>query len=112
MSSIQKAQTGKRVYNGAGTSPNKGQVSAKGAQGYIQRELRNKNDLNQKRQSGMAAANPKGSDGQSDSRSAVAAKSLARMSGKSGGGNLPDPVPGLSPVQAGRRYIPISERKL
>lgn len=111
MSSIQKAQTGNRVYNGAGTSPNKGQVSAKGAQGYIQRELRNKNDLNQKRQSGVAAANPKGSDGKSDSRSAVAAKSLSRMSGKSGG-SIPDPIAGLSPVQAGRRYIPISERKL
>lgn len=67
-------QTGKRVYNGVSQSPNRGQVSAKGAQGYIKRELRKKQKSGVLRQVG--------SDGKSDSRSAVAALALKRMRGK------------------------------
>jgi hypothetical protein len=83
MVSLQKAQTGARVYLGARTSPNRGQVSAQGAQGYIQREL------NKKRQMGPIA--PVGADGRSDRRSAVAARSLqrARSKGKDTGGLKP-----------------------
>lgn len=70
MVSFRQAQTGNRVYGGVSQSPNRGQVSARGAQGYIQRELRNK-----------AAAGPVrrvGNDGKSDNRSAVAARALGR----------------------------------
>lgn len=65
--------TGKRVYNGVSTSPNKGQVSAKGAQGYIKREIRKK----------ARKRRPVGGDGQSDRRSAVAAMALRRMRARS-----------------------------
>lgn len=71
MASIRKAQTGKRVYRGVSQSPNMGQVSAKGAQGYIKRELK------KKARSGIVRQI--GSDGKSDSRSAVAAMALRRM---------------------------------
>ena len=79
MASLQKAQTGNRVYGGVSQSPNRGQVSAQGAQGYIKRELRNR-----------AASGPMrqvGGDGYSDSRSTVAARSLARNKGAFGGQN-------------------------
>lgn len=81
MANIRKALLGKRVYAGVRTSPNKGQVSAKGAQGYLKRELR-------KRSVGKAPGpvtiarpivRPKGKDGKSDSRSGVAAVALRRM---------------------------------
>lgn len=75
MFSRQQAQTGKRVYGGISQAPNRGQVSAAGAQGYIKRELRNKN------RSGVLRRI--GGDGQSDNRSAVAAQALARQ--KKGG---------------------------
>lgn len=71
MTSIRKAQTGKRLYGGVSQSPNMGQVSAKGSQGYIKRELR------KKRASGVVRQ--VGGDGKSDSRSAVAALALRRM---------------------------------
>lgn len=74
MVSMRTAQTGKRVYRGVGQSPNMGQVSAKGAQGYIKRELRKKARAGIVRQVG--------GDGKSDSRSAVAARALRRMRGK------------------------------
>ncbi len=77
MVSIQQARTGNRVYNGVSQSPNRGQVSAKGAQGYIQREIRKKQVAGPVRQVG--------GDGQSDSRSAVAAQALRRR----GGGKSP-----------------------
>lgn len=65
---MQKAQTGSRVYGGTTTSPNMGQVSAKGAQGYLKREMRNRN------QGGVVR--PVGNDGKSDSRSGVAQRAL------------------------------------
>lgn len=71
MASIRKAQTGNRVYKGISQSPNVGQVSAKGSQGYIKRELRKKARSGVVRQIG--------GDGKSDSRSAVAALALRRM---------------------------------
>lgn len=74
MTSIRKAQTGKRLYKmGTSQSPNMGQVSAKGAQGYVKRELRKKARAGIVRQVG--------GDGKSDRRSAVAAKALRRMRG-------------------------------
>lgn len=76
MISRQKAQTGARVYRGVGQSPNMGQVSAKGAQGYLQREMR-KN----------GPQRPIGNDGKSDSRSGVAAAALRRNGGPSWQGN-------------------------
>lgn len=86
MVSFQKAQTGARVYLGARQSPNRGQVSSQGAQGYIQRELRNKNSLQQGRLGGRPLATPVGSDGKSDSRSAVAAQALKRKNNMQLGG--------------------------
>ena len=70
MLSTQKAQTGSRVYRGTSTTPNRGQVSAKGAQGYIKRELSKKNQAGVQRRVG--------GDGKSDNRSAVAAKAMER----------------------------------
>lgn len=83
MANIRKALVGNRVYGGVRTSPNKGQVSAKGAQGYLKRELA-------KRKRGPVGTTatgkisrpivrPKGGDGKSDSRSGVAANFLHRM---------------------------------
>lgn len=73
MVSFNKAQTGARVYAGARTAPNKGPVSAAGAQGYLKRELAKKN-----------GARPVGGDGKSDSRSGVASAALGRMLGNNG----------------------------
>lgn len=80
MANIRKALVGNRVYGGVRTSPNKGQVSAKGAQGYLKRELA-------KRRTGPVGpvkisrpiVRPKGRDGKSDSRSGVAATALRNM---------------------------------
>lgn len=68
MTTFRQAQTGNRVYRGVGQSPNMGQVSAQGAQGYLKRELRNRN------QGGVVR--PVGNDGKSDSRSGAAARAL------------------------------------
>lgn len=79
--SIRKALTGNRVYKGGTTAPNKGAVSAKGANGYVQRELRKRKMASPKRPGGIARplVSPKGSDGKSDRRSRVAAMSLQRL---------------------------------
>lgn len=85
MANIRKALVGNRVYGGVRTSPNKGQVSAKGAQGYLKRELKKRKVM-----AGPSASapmqqiqrpivRPKGGDGKSDSRSNVAANNLKRM---------------------------------
>jgi hypothetical protein len=74
MLSLQQAQTGDRVYGGFSRSPNLGQVSAAGAQGYIKRELRNKARAGVQRRIG--------GDGKSDNRSAVAASALQRIGGR------------------------------
>lgn len=92
MVSFNKAQTGSRVYRGVGTSPNLGQVSAKGAQGYLKRELR-------KPQNGVR---PVGNDGKSDRRSGVAARALR---GGAIAGNLSNNV-GRPGQGSGRKNIP------
>lgn len=83
MVSLPKAQTGMRRYaSGFSKSPNKGPVSAKGAQGYIKREIANKQRLsrpvigNTGFNGGRPVVSPKGRDGQSDRRSGLAAKVL------------------------------------
>jgi hypothetical protein len=81
MVSFRQAQTGSRVYNGAGTAPNRGRVSAQGAQGYIQRELNKNNQQNAARQGGRPV-NQRGPDGKSDSRSTTAAAALSRRNSK------------------------------
>lgn len=86
MVSFRQAQTGNRVYRGVGQSPNLGQVSAKGAQGYLKRELRKPSK----------GVRPVGNDGQSDRRSGVAARALR---GGQIAGNLGNNVgrPGANP---------------
>ena len=90
MVTFNKAMTGNRVYRGAGQSPNTGQVSAQGAQGYIQREMRNKQQVANGRQMGNITPRPVGSDGQSDNRSTVAAQALQRQAGAPGAPGGPD----------------------
>lgn len=81
MATFRQAQTGNRVYQGARQAPNKGPVSAAGAQGYLQREIQNRN---------KGTARPVGGDGKSDSRSGVAAKALNRLTGP--GRGRPNPL--------------------
>lgn len=95
MLSQQKAQTGARVYMGARMSPNRGQVSRSGANGYIQRELRNK------ARSGVIT--PVGRDGKSDNRSAVAAMALRRQGDKQQYQNQGRRNGGKQPFQNGGR---------
>lgn len=101
MATFRQAQTGNRVYRGNSQSPNRGQVSGKGAQGYLQRELRKKGPVT-----------PVGRDGKSDSRSGVAAAALRRTGASFGSqavargeGNKskqpPRNLPGRTPQQAG-----------
>ena len=71
MAGFNQAQTGNRVYGAGGRAPNMGQVSAKGAQGYLARE--------QRKSRNGAVTRPIGSDGKSDSRSGVAANALKRQ---------------------------------
>lgn len=104
MLSVNKALVGKRVYRGASQSPNKGQVSAKGAQGYLQRELRNKAALRNKRQRGAMMGNPKGRDGKSDMRSGVASMALNRA--MVGSGNTTDIMGPRGPKQGSIRDSP------
>lgn len=79
MANFRKALLGKRVYAGVRTSPNKGQVSAKGAQGYLKRELRKRSVGKAPVKIARPIVRPKGKDGKSDSRSGVAAVALRRM---------------------------------
>lgn len=85
MVSRRTAQTGNRVYNGVSQSPNRGQVSAQGAQGYVQREVR--------KQAMSGVVRPKGPDGKSDSRSTVAAQSLQRQRQQQGPSKANAPKP-------------------
>ena len=77
---IRKALTGNRVYKGGMTAPNKGAVSAKGATGYVKRELRKRSSLTKPKSGGIVRpmVSPKGKDGNSDRRSRVAAMALQR----------------------------------
>lgn len=60
---------GRPVYPGGSFAPNRGQVSAQGAQGYLQRELK---------KGPYGGVSQVGSDGRSDTRSGVAASALQR----------------------------------
>lgn len=102
---VNTALLGKRVYKGAGQAPNRGQVSGKGAQGYLQRELRKKQTFNASRlgRPNRPMGNPRGSDGQSDNRSGIAAQALNRRLGGRpivGNGGRPAPV-GTPPIGGG-----------
>lgn len=72
MLSTQQALRGRVVYGNGSLAPNKGRVSAAGAQGYIQREVA-------KRRQAMS---PVGKDGQSDRRSGIAQAAMARATPK------------------------------
>lgn len=106
---MQKAQTGSRVYGGTSTSPNRGQVSAKGAQGYLQREMRNRN------QGGVVR--PVGNDGKSDSRSGVAQRALnSNLGGRPQGtnfgqvkqqGGVRSGLPNKNPAQTSQPVQPV-----
>jgi hypothetical protein len=85
---------GKPVYGQGSFAPNRGQVSAQGAQGYLQREL-NKRGTNNGGPSRFAphpGVSRFGQDGQSDTRSGAAASML-----KQGLGNRPGPNDPLEP---------------
>jgi hypothetical protein len=109
---MRQAQTGNRVYRGVGTSPNMGPVSAKGAQGYIKREL------NKPKQGGR----PVGRDGKSDSRSGIAGRVLNNNLAQHGGrapvkknppkqkgvqSNIPQPQTQVNPVGSGAGSTPV-----
>ena len=66
MVSQPQASRGRTVYSGGSFAPTKGPVSAQGAQGYIQRSIRQGN-------AGLWGGSSKwGRDGKSDTRSGVA----------------------------------------
>lgn len=66
MASISQLSAGKPVYGSGSYAPTRGPVSAAGSMGYVQREMQ-KN-----------AVSKTGNDGQSDSRSGLAAAALSR----------------------------------
>lgn len=67
--------TGRPVYGGGSYAPTRGQVSAQGARGYMQRQLRQKAPGNRNTFGGVSRV---GGDGQSDTRSGVARNALQR----------------------------------
>lgn len=91
MATSTQALTGNRVYGGVSNSPNRGAVSAAGAKGYIQREL--------KKNAGIAT--PVGRDGKSDSRSTVASRALNRAAMHAQGGNKIKPGSGKNKIKPG-----------
>lgn len=101
MLSRNQALVGKRRYKmGTSQSPNRGQVSAKGAQGYMRRELSGNNGMKKRR-------------GQSDRRSGVAKKAVGKQPFNNGGrpvmGTQPGPNQGLgipAPGQGGMGSAP------
>lgn len=70
--------TGRPLYNGGSSyAPNRGSVGAAGAKGYMKRELR-KDAIQQHGGSGpFGGVSQFGSDGESDTRSGIAARGLA-----------------------------------
>lgn len=71
---------GRKVYGQGGYAPTRGQVSAQGAKGYIQREV-TKNAGNRNIYGGVSKT---GADGRSDTRSGIAARALNRQIGQQG----------------------------
>jgi hypothetical protein len=84
MVSIPKASRGKTVYSQGSFAPTRGRVSSQGVQGYIDREQRK-----------PASVSRVGRDGQSDTRSGVAAKALKKHMFDNGGRQI-----STAPVQA------------
>lgn len=64
---------GRTVYGNGSFAPNRGQVSAQGAQGYIKRQIAQQNKVVQQ---GPYSTQPVGRDGKSDRRSGVAQAAL------------------------------------
>ncbi len=73
--SVQQNLRGRPVYGNGSYAPNRGQVSANGAQGYIRREIAKQNKTVQQ---GPYSTQPVGRDGQSDRRSGVAQAAMGR----------------------------------
>lgn len=84
---------GKKVYGNGSYAPTRGRVSAQGAMGYLQREI-NKPNAPQKLFNGVSTF---GRDGQSDTRSGVAAGMLANRGGMMKAGTGPVRNPGPTP---------------
>ena len=66
-----KLAAGRKVYGQGSYAPTRGQVSAAGAQGYLQREINKPKKL-------YPGVSTFGNDGQSDTRSGIVAQALAR----------------------------------
>ena len=64
-----QASTGKTVYGGGSFAPNRGQVSAKGAEGYVKREMANQAKSGNRV---FSAVSTTVREGKSDTRSGVA----------------------------------------
>lgn len=120
MLSRNKALTGKRTYGfGTRQAPNRGQVSAKGAQGYMRRELNGNNGMKRRRRPNH------GADGKSDRRSGVAQKALNNNGGRpvmgqqggqnhglgisQGGGGLGAPPPQIKINDQGLLELPYNQ---
>ena len=73
------ALKGRNVYGSGSYAPTKGRVSAAGAQGYLQRSIRNGTGVTP-----LGGVRRVGSDGQSDTRSGVAASANARRQAQAG----------------------------
>ncbi len=68
MLSTNQALRGRNVYGNGSFAPNTGRVSGQGTMGYVAREQRRQNGLSQR-----------GNDGQSDTRSGLAAQAMGRQ---------------------------------
>lgn len=97
MATSTQALTGNRVYGGHTQSPNRGAVSARGAQGYVRREMVKNRGI----------ATPVGSDGQSDSRSTVASRALSRQQALTA---APSGGPKTLPSEAGNPGSPLPDK--
>jgi hypothetical protein len=99
----QQASTGKTVYGNGSFAPNRGQVSAQGAQGYLKRSLNNKRPQfqtpginpggfngNEGRRVGAMRI---GNDGQSDTRGGVAQAAMQRAQSMMHPGQTPGTKP-------------------
>lgn len=90
MVNMSQGLQGKNVYGSGSFAPTKGRVSAKGAQGYLKREINN----NRGNVGVHGGAQRVGGDGESDTRSGVAAAALGRQKNASTGvGGGPQNMP-------------------
>lgn len=101
--SVEQFSRGRAVYAGGSYAPTRGQVSAKGAQGYLKREL-NKNTRVQTPHPGSSQW---GKDGQSDTRSGIAKAALKRKDKAAWG-----PQPGSGNPGTGGTRPPIKNEQV